>query len=298
MNDFDWLSLDARLLQTLVAVVETGSVTAAALRLDQTQSAVSHQLSQLRRITGDALAVKSGRGIVPTQRAEVLAQEARGLLLALERFARSGDFQAQRWQGDITIAANDLQRDVLMPGLLDRLREHAPGVRLRVIASDVPSVSLLRDDHCLLAISPRPPDGTDILQKRLFEDRHVVFFDANERPAPESLEDYLAADHVSVLYEPRRALMLDQVLQEQGVQRRIVAWVPGFAGLAALVTGSPRLCTAPALLARHLLRGLAFCEPPLSCPRLPMYLIWHRKHHDDPAHQWLRTQISELAVVT
>jgi len=39
MNDFDWYALDARLLRLLVAVAQTGSVTAAAQRLGVTQSA-------------------------------------------------------------------------------------------------------------------------------------------------------------------------------------------------------------------------------------------------------------------
>ena len=69
MNDFDWSDLDARLLQLLVAVVEAGSITGAAQALGVTQSAVSHQLDKLRAITGDALFVKSGRGIVATARA-------------------------------------------------------------------------------------------------------------------------------------------------------------------------------------------------------------------------------------
>jgi DNA-binding transcriptional LysR family regulator len=89
MSKFDWSDLDARLLQLLVAVVEVGSITGAAQRLGVTQSAVSHLLDKLRAITGDPLFVKSGRGIVATARAEALAAQARELLGALERFARS-----------------------------------------------------------------------------------------------------------------------------------------------------------------------------------------------------------------
>jgi len=48
MSNFDWLDLDARLLRLLVAVVDTGSITAAAQRLGVTQSAVSHLLDKLR----------------------------------------------------------------------------------------------------------------------------------------------------------------------------------------------------------------------------------------------------------
>ncbi|MEO7128117.1 MAG: LysR family transcriptional regulator, partial [Rhodoferax sp.] len=135
MSKFDWSDLDARLLQLLLAVLETGSITAAAIRLGVTQSAVSHLLNKLRGITGDALFVKSGRGIVATARAEALAAHARELLRELERFARSGEFDPARWQTTFTIAANDFQRDMLLPALMARLRAQAPGVALRVIPS-------------------------------------------------------------------------------------------------------------------------------------------------------------------
>ena len=77
MSDFDALKVDARLLQLLVAVVEAGSITGAAQRLGVTQSAVSHLLDKLRLALDDPLFVKSGRGIVPTARAEALAPQAR-----------------------------------------------------------------------------------------------------------------------------------------------------------------------------------------------------------------------------
>lgn len=295
MNEFDWSDLDARLLQWLVAVVDTGSITAAAQRLGVTQSAVSHQLDKLRGITGDALFVKSGRGIVATARAEALAVQARELLGQLERFARSGDFDPTRWHTTFTIAANDLQRDTLLPALALRLAEQAPGVVLRVIPSNVPTLDMLRQEHCHLVISPRPPEGSDILQKRLFQDRYRVFYDPQARDAPRTRAEYLAADHVTVVYEPHRALDLDTELAQRGVQRRFTVLVPGFAGLPPFLRGSRRLATAPGLLRMHLMQGLASIRVPVPCPALPMYMVWHLRHQQDPAHRWLREQIEAVA---
>lgn len=294
MSKLDWSDLDARLLQLLVAVVEAGSITGAALRLGVTQSAVSHLLDKLRGITGDALFVKSGRGIVATARAGALAAQARELLRELERFARCGEFDPGRWQSTFTIAANDFQRDVLLPSLMARLRAQAPGVALRVIPSDVPTLEMLRHEHCQLIISPRPPEGSDIVQKRLFEDRYRVFYDPAVRAAPRSRADYLAADHITVLYAPRRALDLDQWLAARGVQRRFAVMVPGFAGLGAFLHGSDLLATAPGLLQAHSLHGLSSAEPPVPCPALPMYMIWHVRYQHDAAHRWLRDQLEAV----
>ena len=295
MSDFDWSDLDVRLLRLLVAVVDSGSITGAALHLRVTQSAVSHLLVKLRAITADPLFVKSGRGIVATARAELLAVEARELLRQFERFARWGNFDPARWQSTLTIAANDFQRDLVLPGVAARLRREAPGVSLRIIPSAVPRIEVLRTDECQLVISPRPPDGTDILQKRIFEDRYRVFYDPQIRAAPRSRADYLAAQHATVVYEPRRSLDLDQYLEAQGVRRDFAVMVPGFSALGAFVRGTPLLATAPGLLAHQTLSGLAHVKPPVHCPTLPMYLIWHARHQNDPAHRWLRELVEAVA---
>lgn len=300
MSDFDHLDLDGHLLQLLLAVHEEGSVTRAAQRLDVTQSAVSHGLEKLRAIVGDALFVKSGRGIAPTAMADLLAGRARVLLDDLRAFSTAAGFDPVRLSACITIAANDLQRDLLLPGLLRRLRAQAPGLTLRVIPSGAPQAAMLRDETCQLVITPRPPEGSDIFQKRLFEDQHRVFYDPAQRAAPSTLANYLVAEHVTVLYEPRRSLDVDQWLLAQGVQRRIVATVPGMAGLGAMLRGGPWLATAPSLLGQGALRGLAVAQVPLAMPAMPMYMVWHRRHQADPVQRWLRdaleAQVAELGL--
>lgn len=297
MNKVDWLSLDAKLLQLLVAVVEAGSITGAAQHLGVTQSAVSHSLDKLRAIVGDPLFVKRGRGITPTARAEFLAGQARELLTQLERFTRAGSpdrFDPAQWHTTFTVAANDFQRDVLLPGLARCLREQAPGVVLRVIPSNVPSLDMLREGHCQLVLSPRPPDGSDIVQIRLFEDHYRVFYDPAVRQSPDTAADYLAADHITVVYEPKRALDLDQHLAARGVVRRFAVMVPGFAGIPPFLRGTPLLATAPGRLQTGLMQGLASAPVPLPCPTLPMYMVWHLRHQQDPAHTWLRAQLQAL----
>lgn len=295
MNNVDWLDLDAKLLRLLVTVVDTGSITAAAQRLGVTQSAVSHLLDKLRGITGDVLFAKSGRGIVATARAEALAARARTLLEELERFAHSDNFDPAQWRSTVTIAANDFQRDALLPALMQRLRQAAPGLSLRVIPSDVPTPEMLRQQQCQLIISPRPPEGADILQKRLFADRYRVFYDPALRSAPTTADDYLAAEHVTVVYAPQRPLELDALLLSRGVVRRFAVQVPGFSGLPSFIAGTPWLATVPGLLQNHLMRDLASAPVPVPCPEMPMYMIWHQRHQQDPAHQWLRQQLEAVA---
>jgi DNA-binding transcriptional LysR family regulator len=291
MSQFDHLDLDGHLLQLLLAVIDEGSITRAAQRLDVTQSAVSHLLDKLRAIVGDPLFVKSGRGIVPTAHAQVLAVRARTLLDQMRGFSHAAGFDPARLTATLTIAANELQRDLLLPAFLRYVRAQAPGFGLRVIPSGAPAPEMLRDEQCQLLITPRPPEGSDILQKRLFEDRYRLFYDAAQREPPRTAADYLAAEHVTVVHEPRRRLAIDEALMERGVHRRFVAEVPGFAGLPPFLRGSSLIATLPSLLRAHLMQGFAMAPVPVACPAMSMYMVWHLRHQADPVHRWLRQNL-------
>ena len=291
MKKIDHLDLDGHALKLLTLVVELGSVTRAANALGVTQSSVSHQIERLRAITGDPLFVKAGRGIVATTRAQTLAHEAQHLLTQLQAFVHKGQFEPSRLSDCFTIAANDLQRDLLLPALLERLHHEAPRVTMRVIASNVPSADMLRAQDCQLVISPRPPDATDIKHKRLFTDHYRVFYDATVRKAPRSRKTYEAAEHVTVVHNPKRSLDIDELLLKRGIERQFAATLSNFAGVAAFVAGTDRLATLPGLLRQGLLRGLADAPVPFDTPTMPMYAIWHVRHQQDPIHMWLREHL-------
>lgn len=294
MSRFDHLDLDGHLLRLLVVVTEERSVTRAADRLGVTQSSVSHLLDKLRAIVGDPLFVRSGRGIVPTAQALELAQRAQKMLDEMSRFAHSGVFDPAQCTARIGIAANDMQRDLLLPRLYRRLAQVAPGITLHVMPSDVPTLEMMRDALCQLAISPRPPEAGDVLQKRLFEDRYRVFYDATQREPPASLDEYERCEHVTVVREPQRMLEIDRVLAGRGVNRRFVVTVSDFSGVRPFVLGSRRIATLPGLLRADLLRGLSDAEPPLECPVMPMYMLWHARHQADPMHEWLRRELEAV----
>ncbi len=71
----------------------------------------------------------------------------------------------------------------------------------------------------------------------------------------------------------------------QGTRRNFRLMAPGFAGLEPFIRGSALLATVPGMLQSHLLSGLANARVPLPCPTMPMYMVWHMRHQQDPAHQ-------------
>jgi DNA-binding transcriptional LysR family regulator len=300
MNRIDYLGLDGHALRLLLTVIETGSVTAAAEKLELTQSAVSHSLQRLRGILRDPLFVKSGRGIIPTAHALALAGRAQGLLDGLQDFARGAAFVPAEAELSLTIAANDLQRDLLLPGLYRSLAVALRHVTLRAIPSERPGPEILRERRCDLLITPNPPAADDLMQKRLLKDRYVCYYDPQARRAPKDMAAWLAARHVTVVYADNERLQFDRDLAAAGIRRDVAVSVPSFSGVAAFLRGSSMLATLPGLLRGQSMRD--FSSIPLPLPpglrragELPMYMVWHRRSHADPAGIWLRGLVEQVA---
>ena len=299
MRDLAHLDLDGHALRLFLAVLEAGSVTGAARQLGLSQGAVSHALDRLRALLGDPLFVKSGRGIVPTAHALALAPQAQALLAGLRAFATPHRFNPATAQLALTVAANDLQRDLLLPGFFARVRAAMPGFTLRVIPSTLPGPELLRDERCSLLVTPFPPEAGDILQRRLLQDHFMCWYDPAMRAAP-SRDEYLAAEHITVLFTDNEQLHFDKLLSANGVERRIAISVPGFAGVPALLRGTTMLASLPSLLRGATMQGLASAPLPLGeagaqWGRLSMFMAWHQRHQHDPAHQWLRGELAAAA---
>src|SRR3954468_21631428 len=86
--DMNWGAFDLNLLIVFDAVMQERSVTRAGSRIGLSQPAMSHALNRLRHMLKDELFVRTPEGMLPTPRAEKLAQPLRNALsemqLALE----------------------------------------------------------------------------------------------------------------------------------------------------------------------------------------------------------------------
>ena len=144
----DFLSLDGHLLHLFVLIYETGSVSRAAKRLNINQSSASHALERLRRLVGDPLFVRAGRGITPTARADALVDKARTLVFQLECFAETEQYHPEEEDGTFTIAANDYEVETIVRSLFPVIRRNAPNAKLRIVRtySQQDWITLLREN--------------------------------------------------------------------------------------------------------------------------------------------------------
>lgn len=299
MNNLDGLSVDGRLLAMFLAVSDSGSVTAAALSLNVTQSTVSHGIKRLRAITGDELFVPMGRGITPTDKAQELAEEARVILRHMQQFSRKESYDPAQDTQPFTIAATDYEIEVIVKPFMDRLRTEAPLVQLRVMRaySDREWAGLLRAGDVDLVLAPELQTAeTDIKQRRILKnDADVIYFDADQRSAPDTLDAYCTADHVIMSPGAFSKTNVDHILTEMGQTRRIAASLPSFASVAAVLKGTDLIALMPSRLSTTLFAEFAQCSPPIETAHDTIASIWHIRSDASPRHKWMRQLVAKDA---
>jgi DNA-binding transcriptional LysR family regulator len=121
--------MEVRDLRALLAVVRTGSFTAAAADLGYTQSAVSQQISSLEAEVGHRLLER--RPVRPTAAGERLAEHAARILLRLD-VARSELTHLASQPVEVRVVVCPLAATAVLASALRELRATAPTLRVRV----------------------------------------------------------------------------------------------------------------------------------------------------------------------
>lgn len=291
--DNNYLNLDMRLLHTFLVTMETGSITAAADKLNVSQSAVSHSLEKLRGIFQDQLFLRAGRSIKPTPRAEFLSKELQPLLANLRTLTQSTEFDPAIANLSWTVAANDFQRDIILPAFYKRVAPQLSHFSLYVIPSGIPTIELIRNGDLDLAITPFPPDAPDIIQKQLLSSKICCFYDGNKRSAPTSTEDFLKSQYISLTFTAGSKRPGEHPIMEE-IEKNVVIRVANFAGIAEFMRDTELLAIVPEMLAKTYLTEFSRSAFPYTLPELPFYMLWHQRYQKDAPHQWLRTELLQV----
>jgi len=292
--------LDLNLLRVFDALMDTGSVAEAAVRLHLSAPATSRALSRLRRAMNDPILVRAGRGLVPTPYAQHSAATVKALLTAADGLrADPADSDPSSWQRTFAIRLNDALTPVIAPRLTRRIADEAPGVRLRFVRQAAKDGDLLRDGSIDLDIGVADPAPPDIHTSTLFTDHFVAVVAAGSALArlPHlTVDDLCRHPHISA---SRRGLArgpLDDALERIGRSRRVAAVVPSYAVGALMALEHDLICLIPRVTAHHLIaRGVPLHshEVPFDLPTAKVELRWHRRVDNDPASQWLRNRLRE-----
>jgi DNA-binding transcriptional LysR family regulator len=289
------MQLDLNLLTTLDALLEEGSVQGAAERLWLSSSAVSRSLGRLRRLTGDEILVRSGRMMIPTPYAMAIREDVRDLVRQAREVLQP-DLELDMAQLDrtFTIQCHDTIATSLVPALIGRVQERAPGVQLRVLTETSIDTDDLRLGRIDIELSARLPDLPVLHSETLGADALVVAM-RPDHPCTErlDLESYAAQRHVVISRRGRLTAPIDELLAAKGLRRRVVATVATAAAGLRAASHSDVLVTVTDIASRPLVEAFALVTRPLPVeyPAMQINCNWHRRYDSDPAHAWLRDQV-------
>ncbi|KGF79159.1 LysR family transcriptional regulator [Massilia sp. JS1662] len=290
---------DFELLLIFDEIYKTRNVTRAAANLGLPQSTVSLGLGKLREHFNDRLFSRTARGMAPTPRAEGAIGDVRRALQALQHaLADQPAFDPAGSTRAFHICVTDISEIVLLPRLLNHLREHAPGVRIEVTKISPDSPAELSDGTVDLAIGFMPHLEAGFYQQKLF-DQHFVGLVSNRHPRVRealSVAALQAEQHVRVSSSGTGHAIVDKTLGELGMPRNVALQVPSFLGVARIVAQTELVAIVPyrygaAMAASEDVRMLPL---PVDLPSFQVKQHWHERYHEDASNRWLRQVVAML----
>jgi DNA-binding transcriptional LysR family regulator len=292
-------TLDASNLVALHVLLEERHVTRAARRLGITQSSMSHRLARLRSTFQDPIFVRSPQGLLPTPRAQSIGQPLAEALRALEAVvAPSKPFDPATSPFTLTIALPDVLAP-LAPRLIAGLVAEAPLLDLR-LTPVVPSLSeALAKGEPALALAPSRFVSGPVMTRPLGD---VSFGVVGRKGHPALLRAltigrWLAYGHVVTRFGNDQTNSIEVELARRHLRRRVGLEVPSFLAGLFVLPSSDLLMNAPVQLVQEAATrlDLATREAPIRLPRVRVSVCWHERFQRDPAHQWARERVFQVA---
>lgn len=161
--------MDIRSAQYLIAVVEQGSVTAAADVLHISQPSLSQAIRSLERTLDTTLLERTTRGVTPTPAGLAVVASARKLLADVKRAEDAVAAVVELRKGELSLAVqSDLAIDPVarLTGLLHAV---SPGITFTTMAAPSPQEvrALVRDGSCELGFVERATSSgtSDVLRE-------------------------------------------------------------------------------------------------------------------------------------
>jgi DNA-binding transcriptional LysR family regulator len=162
ITDFDW-----RLVRSFLAVLDLGSLLAAARSLGVSQPTLGRHITELESQLASVLFERTGRGLLPTRTALQLAQAARQMQDGALQLSRTLAGTKSQASGTVRITASVPVAVQLLPPILLNLRLALPDIQIELVSSNQVSNLLRREAD--IAIRMVRPDQTSLVARKLGE---------------------------------------------------------------------------------------------------------------------------------
>lgn len=241
-------------LRLFLAVLEHGSITAGAAALPLSVPAASERIRDLEAALGVRLLVRSKRGVAPTDAGLALADQARRVLLQIERLHAEMRPYARGLRGRVRLLCNTAAMSEYLPEVLGRFLAVHPDIDVDLQERWSHEVlQALRAGEAELGILADSVDTTGLEAFRFHDDRLVLVVPPARRPRRRSLAflDTLDDAHVGLSEESGLSRFLADHAGRAGRVLHCRVRVKSFDGIRRLVAQGVGVGIMPERAARR-----------------------------------------------
>lgn len=292
--------LDLNLLHVFDTIYREGSLTRAARALHLTQPAVSHSLARLREHFNDPLFTRQGNQMVATPLARRFAETMRpGLTQIQSAVNQFHAFDPARQHKTFSLGLRDILESTFLPQLMRNLEAYP---EVEVVSQRIARREMetqLAAGKLDFAVDVLLPVSNQTSHELLRRDQLVVIAGEHYPGIEEglSLDRYLQARHVLVSSRTEGPGIEDFELSRLGVHRRIALRCQHYYAACRVAECSDLLVTMPETYARMIEQQARVRVLPLptDMPPLNVHLYWHAAYEKEPALQWFRERLHNVA---
>ena len=288
------LSLDQ--LRTLLEVVEGGSFSAAARRLNLTQPAISLQIRELERRFGLKLIERLGKQAHATVPGRELIEASRRVFRECDSIDATMRRFREGWIGRVRMSMTLTSMVYRLPPILRQIRLDHPGIDLVITNTPTPtSVDNIIHNRIDLALVNLPVQKKQLKITPLCEENMFAIFPAGTRNLPDAITPGDVAKHHLLVEQQTSAAYALVIgwLARQGPQGRQPMPLGTVEALKSAVASNLGMAIVPEVaIAAH---GSDFVVRPLR-PALSrtLALIEHRHKPNEPALEIVRNALLAL----
>lgn len=293
--------IDLHLIYVLSVLISEKSVTRAAVRLNQTQPAVSVALRKLRQITNDKILVRGNGGYVTTPRAQQLLASSKRILAEFETMVSDAAPLSGYLKRRFCIGSLDYGGHDFFQHLIERSMSLSSQISIHIksIGSSDDMVERLETDEldCAITNWPSPPQ---LLRSRKIHEEDFALVMSSTHPLAHrafDIDEVISYPHVAVTSAfQARCTVVDEYLHRQNLRREIKVSIPTFSMIPDILIRSELLAIVGRSTAQSFSNRtrLVLREMPIKLPKAKLYILWHARHHEMLEHRWLRKTITEV----
>jgi DNA-binding transcriptional LysR family regulator len=287
-------SFDLNLFVILNAIYTEGSLTKAAEVVGITQPAVSNALSRLREKFDDDLFVRTGTGMVPTQKTEnIIADIQSALTLMQQSVNQPNSFDPAITERNFKLSLGDITEGRVLPYMMKEIYKNAPNISVGSYNyRRIDQVHALATNNLDFVVDPVIPDSDEINSYKVFQDYFVVIHREGhpiQKIKNLTVDDLLSQKLINVSNRRKGLHMVDLELEKTGHRRDIALRCQHFLIAPEIIRETDAVIMATHSFAKS--NDLPFVEIPQELPPMEYFLSWHKSDEGDGGHEWMKDLI-------